>query len=76
MRIHLTAWWIAGAIGLLAGCATTRVTVIDAGSDLVRLGKGVKGPVYIWRNGEWVHAGRMELPEGWYAGPGPKELRQ
>lgn len=46
--------------------------VVDAASDVVRLGRDVKGTVYVWRDGAWVKTGKVKLPEGWYAGPGPK----
>ena len=62
----------------LAICATscallnpTRVLVLDSRSDVVRLGPGVKGKVYVWRNAQWELQGPMMLPEGWYAGPMP-----
>lgn len=51
----------------------TRTVVIDSQSDVLRLGKGVKGEAYIYRNGVWESVGVVKLPEGWYAGPGPKE---
>ncbi len=53
------------------GCAT-RTVVIDSRTDIVRLGPGVRGKVYVYRDGRWELSGRVELPEGWYAGPGPK----
>jgi hypothetical protein len=43
--------------------------LIDSQSDIVRLGKGVRGPVYVWRDGQWQLSGKVTLPEGWYAGP-------
>lgn len=56
----------------LCGCAADRVIVLDRQQDVVRLGRGVRGEVYVWRNGQWIRAGKMTLPEGWYAGPGPE----
>lgn len=50
----------------------TRTVVIDSSSDVVRLGPGVRGPVYVLKDGAWVRTGKVTLPEGWYAGPGPK----
>jgi hypothetical protein len=67
---RLDVWLLLSIILLLAGC-TTRVVVIDRSSDVVRLGKGVKGEIYVLRDGEWVSIGKAVLPEGWYAGPGP-----
>lgn len=54
------------------GCRT-RTVVIDRSDDVVRLGRGVRGPVYIWENGGWVLVGNTTLPEGWFASPGPEE---
>lgn len=68
-RLHLCA-----SLGLLI-CATscaTKTVVLDSQADVVRLGAGVRGPVYTWQNGSWTLAGKVTLPEGWYAGPGPK----
>jgi hypothetical protein len=61
---------LAALLACAAGCAT-RTVVIDSQNDVVRLGKGVRGPVYVWQNGQWVLVGKTTLPEGWYAGPGP-----
>jgi hypothetical protein len=63
-----------GIVGCVTGCGTTRTVVINASEDVVRLGRGVRGEVYIWRDGQWVRAGRATLPEGWYAGPGPRTM--
>jgi hypothetical protein len=57
---------------LLTGCATNRTVLIDSQSDVVRLGPGVRGRVYVWQDGGWKLSGKVTLPEGWYAGPGPK----
>jgi hypothetical protein len=70
-KSRLDVWLLLLMILLLAGC-TTRVVVIDRSSDVVRLGKGVKGEIYVLRDGEWVSIGKAVLPEGWYAGPGPE----
>jgi hypothetical protein len=58
------------ALLCVTGCAVHReVTVIDSRSDIVRLGKGVKGPVYTQdKDGKWIDRGIMVLPEGWFAG--------
>lgn len=63
---------LAGLIGCGTGCNTTRTVVIDRQSDVVRLGPGVRGKVYVMRAGVWVECGKVTLPEGWYAGPGPE----
>ena len=62
---------LGGLLICASGCAT-RVVVVDSQEDVVRLGKNVKGSVYVWRGGQWEKARRVTLPEGWYAGPGPK----
>jgi hypothetical protein len=65
---------LSALVGLLI-CATscaTRTVVIDASADIVRLGPNVTGKVYIWRDGAWQLTKKTKLPEGWYAGPGPK----
>lgn len=72
MQTRLKVFALAGLLIWLNGCAT-RTVVIDSQSDVVRIGKGVKGPGYIWKTGTWVKVRRIEYPEGWYAGPGPKE---
>ena len=59
---------------LSAGCGSTRVVFVDTQSDLVRIGPGVEGKVYILKNGEWVLSkNKVKLPEGWYAGGIPRE---
>jgi len=57
-----------GLLMLPTGCAHD-IAVIDSSSDIVRIGSGVRGPVYIYKDGQWIMAGKMTLPEGWYAGP-------
>ena len=57
---------------LQTACATSRAVVIDSRSDVVRLGPGVTGPVYIWQEGKWVLVKKVKLPEGWFAGPMPE----
>lgn len=60
----------------LAICATgclPKTVVVDSQSDVVRIGPDVNGSVYVYREGKWVRTGRIKLPEGWYAGPGPKQ---
>ena len=71
MRRLLLICASAGMLTWASGCAT-RVVVLDSQSDIVRLGRGVRGPVYIWQDGAWKAAGKTTLPEGWYAGPGPQ----
>ena len=56
------------------GCGSTRVVFVDTSADLVRIGPGVSGRVYILKNGEWILSkNKVKLPEGWYAGGIPKE---
>lgn len=68
----LKTFALLGLITCASGCVASRTVVIDSASDVVRLGPGVKGPGYIWRNGGWERVPKMKYPEGWYAGPGPK----
>ncbi len=56
----------------VSGCLPKTV-VVDSQSDVVRIGPNVKGSVYVYRDGQWVKTGKVKLPEGWYAGPGPKQ---
>ena len=59
---------------LFLGCGSTRVVFVDTSADLIRLGPGVSGRVYILKNGEWILSkNKVKLPEGWYAGGIPKE---
>lgn len=69
-RLNLSA--LVGLLIFAAGCATKTV-VIDRQADVVRLGDDVSGSVYVMRGGIWVLTGRVNLPQGWYAGPGPVE---
>ncbi len=63
----------------LSGCATKTVKVIDTSSDWVRLAAPIKARVSTYQGTDatgaatWVEAGVMELPAGWYCGPGPKK---
>lgn len=70
MRTLQKLCWMAGVLIFVSGCAS-RAVVIDAASDVVRIGPGVRGHVYVLKNGVWTDAGKVTLPEGWYAGPGP-----
>lgn len=71
MPTHLTLCVAAGLLISASGCATKTV-VLDSQADVVRIGPGVKGRVYIWQNDAWTLSGKVTLPEGWYAGPGPQ----
>lgn len=65
---------LSASLGLLI-CATscaTKTVALDSQADVVRLGPDVRGKVFIWQNGAWTLSGKVTLPEGWYAGPGPK----
>lgn len=57
---------------LLAGCATRQAVVVNPADDVVRLAKPVKANVMVTRDGKtWLDAGKMVIPAGWYATPGP-----
>jgi hypothetical protein len=56
----------------VAGCGT-RAVIIDPRADVVRLGPGVRGPVYVFVDGRWTLTRKVTLPEGWFAGPGPQQ---
>lgn len=71
MRTPRLTFALVGLLIFASGCAT-RTVILDSQSDVVRIGPGVKGKVYIFQNGAWTLAGKVTLPEGWYAGPGPK----
>lgn len=64
---------LAAAVLSLCGCAAERAIFLDSNSDVVRLGPDVRGRVYIWSGGAWRLTGPVRLPEGWWAGPGPKD---
>lgn len=70
MQTRLNLFGIVGLIIFASGCATKTV-VIDSQSDVVRL-DDVRGTVYVWQSGQWTKTGKVKLPAGWYAGPGPK----
>lgn len=76
MQTLLKLCVIGGLLICVSGCGLlrpTRVVVIDAASDVVRLGPDVRGTIYLQAaDGSWVKQGKAKLPEGWYAGPGPK----
>ena len=69
-RKRLLTFAVAGMLGFAAGCST-RAVVIDPRTDVVRLGPGVRGPVYVFVDGKWTLTRKVTLPEGWFAGPGP-----
>ena len=69
-----TALIVLSSLLIFVGCGSTRVVFVDTQSDLVRIGPGVEGKVYILKNGEWVLSkNKVKLPEGWYAGGIPRE---
>lgn len=70
MPKRLTLFALAGLVICATGCAT-RTIVLDRNRDVIRLGPDVRGTVYVWRDGAWTLSGKVTLPEGWYAGPGP-----
>lgn len=61
---------LAGLLIFASGCAA-RITVIDSQADIIRTLKPVKVKAAIWRDGQWIEAGKVTLPAGWYCGPGP-----
>jgi len=61
---------LVGMLIFAPGCAT-RTILLDTSADVVRLGPGCVGRVYVLQGGEWKLSGKTKLPEGWYAGPGP-----
>jgi hypothetical protein len=61
---------VAGMLISVPSCAT-RAVVIDTASDVVRLDKPARASVSTMRDGKWTHAGKITLPAGWLAGPGP-----
>lgn len=69
MPRRLKPFALAGLLICATGCAT-RTVVLDSQSDVVRLDK-VSGTVFFYRAGEWVKSGKVKLPAGWWAGPGP-----
>lgn len=76
MRTLLLASALVGLAACATGCAIfrpSRVVVIDSSSDVVRLGRDVRGTVYMHEDGGWKKVGPITLPEGWYAGPLPKD---
>ena len=70
MRTPLKLCATAGLLICAASCKSP-VVVIDTASDVVRLDAPAAAAVSIWRGGTWQHVGKMTLPAGWYAGPGP-----
>jgi hypothetical protein len=50
------------------GCAGPRVVLVPDG-EIVRIGPGVKGRVYVWDGAAWeLSRNAVAIPEGWYAG--------
>jgi hypothetical protein len=50
------------------GCAGPRVVMVPDG-EIVRIGPGVKGRVYVWDGSAWeLSRNAVAIPEGWYAG--------
>jgi len=78
----VTATLLLAAIvsGSASGCAAgPRVVLVrpvvwvdGAPSDLIRIGPGVKGRVYVYEDGAWsLSKNEVEIPEGWMAAPPP-----
>lgn len=56
------------------GCGSTKVVFVDTEANLVRIGPGVVGKVYVLKDGEWVLSkNKVKIPEGWYAGGIPRD---
>ena len=70
---QLLLLFLAGCVMLLsAGCLTRskRVVFIEPNDTLVRIGPDVKGRLYYWTGEGWeLSANKVEIPEGWVAGP-------
>jgi hypothetical protein len=50
------------------GCAGPRVVMVPDG-EIVRIGPGVRGRVYVWDGSAWeLSRNAVAIPEGWYAG--------
>jgi hypothetical protein len=64
---------LASCVTLLSsGCLTSskRVVFIEPTDTLVRIGPGVKGKVYYYTGEGWeLSHNKVEIPEGWVAGP-------
>ena len=74
MSIILKTLIVATLLISSIGCGSTKVVFVDTQSNLVRLGPGVEGRVYVLKDGEWVLSkNKVKLPEGWYAGGLPQE---
>jgi len=71
MQKRLKIFASVGLVTFATSCAT-RTILLDSNADVVRIGPNVTGKVYVWQSGEWKLTGKTKLPEGWYAGPGPK----
>ena len=71
MRTLRLIFAVVGLITFATSCGT-RTILLDSSADIVRIGPNVTGKVYIWQDGGWRLSGKVTLPEGWYAGPGPK----
>jgi len=57
---------------LSSGCLTRskRVVFIEPTDTLVRMGPDVRGHVYYWTGEGWeLSHNKVEIPEGWVAGP-------
>lgn len=75
MRTRLILSALAGLLIYATSCATKTV-VLDSQSDVVRIGPRMRGHVYTWNGHTWERAGKVTLPEGWYAGPGPTDANK
>lgn len=74
----LRASVIAGIAMSVIGCATNPdvvfVSALPDSTDLVRLGRDVRGHIFFRRDGKWIRSeNKVLLPAGWYAGGIPRE---
>lgn len=71
-RLILSLFLIASVIIGTTSCGSTRAVLVPPG-DLIRIGPDVEGRIYLWDGSQWVLSdNEVEIPEGWVAGPPPK----
>jgi len=71
-RLILSLFLIGSVTIGMTSCGTTRAVLVPPG-DLIRIGPDVEGRIYLWDGSQWVLSdNEVEIPEGWVAGPPPK----
>jgi hypothetical protein len=71
-RLMLNLFLILSVIIGTSSCSTTRTVLVPPG-ELIRLGPDIQGRVYNWDGEQWVLSdNKVKIPEGWVAGPPPK----